>query len=189
VLGAPILTRSNFGTELDFSNRSGTSSVSSFLLRSAVWNQPVKDISEREKLRIMGEPAYNAARFRTAIQWIRSNPGEFLRLTGERVFLFWFPLRSSFAGTLVGGVESLAGLCGMGLLLIRRHRYAWLFAGMLLGYFSVFALLATDPRYSYPVDPILVVLGGYFVTDSITKRVGRSTAPPALTRSYPFVLG
>lgn len=174
VLGAPIATRSNFGTELDLSNRDGTSPVSVTLISSSVWNQPIKDVGEREKLRSMGEPAYNAARLSHALQWIRSKPVEFLRLTGERMFLFWFPFRSGLIRTVTGDLESLAGLCGLAVLLRRRRPYAWLFTGILLGYFPVFALLATDPRYTYPIDPVLLLLAGFYVTDFFTTRFGQS---------------
>ncbi len=73
----------------------------------------------------------------------------------------------------MGDLESLAGLCGLGLLFIQRRESARLYAGILLGYFPVFAFIATDPRYSYPIDPILLLLGAYFVSNIATNLVCR----------------
>jgi 4-amino-4-deoxy-L-arabinose transferase-like glycosyltransferase len=179
VLGRMIWTRSNFGTDFAQSNNSDASPVLNDVINSTKWHHPLYDDEERRKITEMGECAYNDAKLATAIAWIKSNPARFVTLCAERAVLFWFPLRNGVARTVIGDAESLMGMLGLALLLIRRNPQAWLFLGMLVGYFGVFCLVTADPRYSFPVEPLLLLLGAYFVAD----RIGALAAHPQDARS------
>lgn len=176
-LGHMIWTRSDFGIEFAQSNNDWASPVFDVLVHSPKWRHPLYAPEEKQKVILVGEYAYNQALLKTARAWVQAHPAKFLLMTGERAILFWFPIRKRLVQTVIGDLEALIGIVGLIVLFIRRHPSAWLFGGILAGYSWIFLLVATGPRYSYPIDPLLLLLGAFFVCHRTAPREGLVNQP------------
>lgn len=109
--GVPIWSRSNTGLELQLSNND---------MVTARWNgdvlvamHPRLRGSEFQRVRSMGEIAYNRQKMQEATSWIASHKGRFVELTVERSCLFWFPVLKRPAQTVITALITLWAFAGM----------------------------------------------------------------------------
>jgi len=170
--GKPIWTRSNFGLELQLSNNDRASADLEKNMRDAgkSWPHPFVNEAEREKVMRMGEPAYFEARQRQALEWIAGHPYTFARLTLQRIVYFWFPPMRSTGQTFIEAVLTILGLGGVVYLLKTRHAARWLFAAVLASYPAVYYMIEASPRYRCPIEPLLFLLGCYWLAGSHAAR-------------------
>jgi hypothetical protein len=86
-----------------------------------------------------------------ATAWISTHPAAFAKLALRRVGLFWVPRSVRLYQTLI----FLFALVGALVYLIRlwpRSPYdAAMFAAVSLSYSVIYTLVQTDPRYTYPL--------------------------------------
>ena len=166
--GKFIWTRSNFGLELQVSNNPYATADLEKNVRTPAWSRlhPFSDKNEREKVRRMGEIAYQAGKKQQALTWISSHPAEFVKLTMNRVFLFWFPRMQRPGQTLVQAIMTALAFCGL-LILPRRHPFKLLTGLMLLTYPVVYYLIQVSGRYRFPVEFLFLLLGAHFL---VTRR-------------------
>jgi hypothetical protein len=125
---------------------------------------------EAEKVLDLGEAEYMEQKKREALDWIASNPGEFLRLTASRIAFFWGgPLHRFPDGSwqLLLSLLALLGARRTLPFLDLPQRAALLIP--LLTYPLVYYVVAYMPRYGYPVHWILFLLAG----GAFLKRKGR----------------
>jgi hypothetical protein len=102
-----------------------------------------------------------AEKQREALDWIRANPGEFLKLTGTRVLYFWAgPLHegSGAAPYLLLTLLALVGVWRVFPSMDPSQRAALLVP--LAAYPLVYYMVAYMPRYGEPVRWILFLLAG-----------------------------
>jgi hypothetical protein len=164
-LGAPILTRTNLGIELQVSNNDIANADEHLILVRGVYRtyHPFQSPDEALKVRQIGEVAYNWRAEKEALTWIREHRKRFLQLTMQRVRLFWFymnpsmplPQRVKF-GSLA--LIHLIGLLGLIDLFRRNSRTALVFVVILAVYPILNYFIHVGPRQSYPVDWILDLL-------------------------------
>jgi len=85
--------RSNFGLELAVSNSDSARLTldDNIKLGGGMSTHPFQNRSEAERVRRLGELAYNRQRMAEAKQWIATHPAHFVRLSAERFTLFWVP--------------------------------------------------------------------------------------------------
>ena len=105
-----------------------------------------------------------------ALTWIKSNPGEFTRLTGLRILHIWFgPLHNPKA-TAQTSILTLLALLGL--------VFAWKKLSIpqrviliipLVTYPLIYYLVAYMPRYRVPIDWILIMLAGSAIWHWIEK--------------------
>ncbi len=147
-LGAPILTRSNFGLEFWLSN--GPGRTFDLPHNYGTYHPSVSKI-EADRLVDLGEVEYNRLRLTEAVGWVWAHPAEFLHLTAQRLAAWWFPPRPAI---LVVPLIVLTLLAITGLWLMFRHQpmVAWLFLVTWITFPDVYYIVQWSSRYRYPMD-------------------------------------
>jgi hypothetical protein len=148
VLGAPILTRSNFGTEFWVSNGPGRTFDHPHNYGTY---HPSQNSYEASQVYQLGEVAYNRVRFAEAREWVRAHPGQYLRFTAERVASWWFPPRPRIA-LAPKLVLTLLAFAGLWLMFRRQPLVAWLFLIAWVTFPDAYYLVQWSSRYRYPMD-------------------------------------
>jgi hypothetical protein len=176
VLGTPALVRDNFGLELAVSNREGVSALMEENYAKGKWQHPFSDREEALRMQSLGEVAYYRTRSAAALAWIRSHPGDFARLTLERIFYFWFTPTNSrlktffFAGIILG---AMAGWCTLW-----KQPAGWVFALPIVVFPLPFYLVQVSPRYRLPVDWAFWLLAAAAIVKPAAALIVRSPARP-----------
>jgi len=174
--------RSTAGFELWMGNRPG---ATGFLDQSLF---PMYDKSELASYVAKGEVAYMRDKSDRALQYIRSHPGVFLRLTLRRCFRFWAGTGSAVGPPIYEFHALLTTLLGFaGLLFLYRNRmraFAVLMALPLLLFPLPYYITHAEFRYRINLDPLLTLLAAYAVTQLAAQLAARwprptpSTPPP-----------
>jgi hypothetical protein len=177
VLGSWVLTRSNFGENLQLSNNSVATSDTEFNVRNPAWSVFNPHTSPEEYLRVkqMGEVAYNEAKKQQAIQWIRSNPKRFVELSLERIALFWFPRMLRLPQTIAMDLLTILAIAGIVRLWKARPEIALMLGGACIAYSLVYLVVEVSPRYSFPIEGFLLILGSYAVYSWVAGRNAHSS--------------
>lgn len=152
VLGGFVWGRDNFGLELSISNGPGAHWSNPKNSLRIFSNHPSRYRPEAEKLAAMGELAYNADRRRQAVEWIRQNPAEFLRLTSLRAVHFWFPTGRNDLHTVVLAILTLIAFAGFALLRRAPGPAFSIVAVVWLTYPAMYYLIQWSSRYRLPID-------------------------------------
>jgi len=147
-LGAPILTRSNFGLEFWVSNGPGRTFD---LSHNYGTFHPSASPTEAATLGDLGEVEYNRLRLAEATSWVQSHPAEFLRFTARRIAAWWFPPSPAL---LVAPFLVLTLLASTGLWLMFRRQppVAWLFLLTWITFPDVYYMVQWSSRYRYPME-------------------------------------
>jgi hypothetical protein len=162
VLHAFIPLRSNFGYEVWQGNHSGATGVYDRTI------EPLENKQEYTDYAAMGEVGYMRNKARLARTYIRAHPGEFIRLSAERVARFWtgagFAVNSGVV-ELHAVTTSLLGLAGLAALFKRRRAVAVLFVLPLLLFPLPYYITHAEFRFRLVLDPLLTILSAYAVTE------------------------
>jgi hypothetical protein len=151
-----VLSRSNFGIEFRLSNAPDSSALMEDNVSRGLLDRyhPAHSEAEWQRVRDMGEVAYNRDELRLAAQEIRRDPGHFLRLTLERIWRFWLEPSHRLKSTLATTFVTLLGLAGLWMLQRGAGvKLVWL---ILLSYPLVYYLVQVDRRYRYPLEGIFI---------------------------------
>jgi 4-amino-4-deoxy-L-arabinose transferase-like glycosyltransferase len=167
VFGRFVFIRDDFGLQFRLGNWKGADGMLMSYL------QPNLDKLELEKFQRMGELAYAADCKREAFDWIRANPGRFAVITLKRFFYYWNgvpkPTNSqSFWDfrTSLFLASSVLAVWGVVRAVRQKRRGAWLFAGLLLTYPTVYYFVFPHARYRHPIEPELVILGVFLLSEA-----------------------
>ncbi len=174
VMGAPVLTRDNFGVEL----------YESTLERNAgyPWGTTlplwVGDPEYKQYVR-MGEIAFATMRGDEAKARIKAQPGRIAKWTLDRFLFFWdgtpHPanghLANEFLRQLSYSFLSVCGLLGLALMLRRRVEVAGLFALIFVLLPLPYYLVTVQPRFRHPMEPLIAVLAVYLFRCAEKKTV------------------
>jgi hypothetical protein len=165
VLHAFIPLRSNFGYEVWQGNHPGATGMFDRTI------EPLGNKQEYTSYAAKGEVEYMRDKGTLARDYIRTHPGEFIRLSAERVARFW-----TGAGLAVnsGVIElhavltSLLGLAGL-VALCKQRRVedrgrAALFLLPLLVFPLPYYITHAEFRFRLVLDPLLTILGAYAIT-------------------------
>ena len=143
--------------------------------------QPNLDQLEFDKFRSMGEIAYAESCKRFAFDWVQAHPARFAVISLKRFFYYWngvpkptssvlpFDFRSSaFLATSVLALWEILGR------IVRQKRPgAWLFAGLVLTYPTVYYFVFPHARYRHPIEPELIIL----IVFLLVEAGGRAVRP------------
>ena len=176
--GQVVFLRSNFGAELRIGNGPGA---------NGTWMEylhPTQNVYEMERYRRMGEMAYVKERKREAIDFIRHDYGRFIGLSLKRFIYYWggVPRQENLAWVapmknalfLLSSALAFWGLARA----LRRHRPgAWLFFWLILCYPAVYYFVFPHPRYRHPIEPELLILMVYVISEVERKQHRLASIP------------
>jgi 4-amino-4-deoxy-L-arabinose transferase-like glycosyltransferase len=159
VFGRFVFLRDDFGLQV----RLGNGPYADGMLMAYL--QPNLNKLELEKFQRLGELAYSESCKRLAFDWIRTHPARFAVISMKRFFYYWngVPRATSSTApvdfrTSVFLATSVLALWGLGRALRQKRPAAWLFAGLVLAYPTVYYFVFPHARYRHPIEPELVVL-------------------------------
>ena len=175
-----LFIRGNFGLELRVANQDGADAdIEVTQVRKGTIRHPAENLEEARLVRDLGEAEYMRRARNEALEWIRTHPGEFLRLALMRFVHFWCgPLRVPWLAALIGAVTALA------LFALRRVLPALPTPGRaallipLATFPLVYYVVSYVPHYPAPVAWLLQLLAGYEVQSWIS-RGNHNRADPA----------
>src|SRR5271155_4184413 len=166
VFGRFVFIRDDFGLQF----RLGNNRFADGMLIATL--QPNLNQPEFEKFQRLGEIAYEADCRRLAFDWIRANPRRFAVISMKRFFYYWngvprptdslasWDFRSSLF--LASSVLAIWGLVRA----VRQKRLgAWLFAGLVLTYPTVYYFVFPHARYRHPIEPELFILAVFLLCE------------------------
>ena len=172
-VGAPIMTRSNFGIEFWVSN-GGPDRTFDHPHNYDTYH-PSTSPAEAAKLADLGEVEYSHMRLQEGIDWVRAHPGEFLHLTAQRFAAWWFPPHPPIflAPKLVLTLLAFAGLW-----LMFRHQpiVAWLFLLTWITFPDVYYILHWSSRYRYPMDWQILLCASVALSAAYQAAIKRRSA-------------
>jgi hypothetical protein len=186
---ALIPVRGNFWHELYKGNHWGANGENDLALN------PGNNPQVLEEYVRLGERGFVMEHKRLATEFIRDNPQGFLRLIRRRVDYFWtMPrLNSFFNNSGISYVQwgfmtlSLLGLTGLAIAAWFEagsparfsDRYVWLFGAIMLIYPLPYYVTFPTDRYSYVVEPILLIFALHLLTGFRTLRAHLHPPAPA----------
>jgi len=175
VFGRFVFIRDDFGLQF----RLGNNQFSDGMLFASL--QPNLNPSEFDRFRQMGEIAYEADCRRLAFDWIREHPQRFLVISLKRFFYYWNGVPRPTDSTAPWDFRSSLFLASSVLVIwgaVRalRQRWpgAWLFAGLIATYPTVYYFVFPHARYRHPIEPELFILG-VFLLSEVRGRTARRT--------------
>jgi hypothetical protein len=158
IFGRAVL-RDDFGLQI----RLGNGPYADGMLMAYL--QPNMNRLELEKFQGMGEVAYADSCKKMAFDWIRSHPKRFAVISLKRFFYYWnyVPRATSSLApvdfrTSPFLATSVLALWGLGRALRQKRPGAWLFAGLVLTYPTIYYFVFTGARYRHPIEPELLIL-------------------------------
>jgi len=168
VFGRFVFIRDDFGLQFRLGNWKGADGMLMAYL------QPNLNTLELRKFQSMGELAYAESSKRDAFDWVRENPARFAVISLKRLFYYWngvpretnrvSPVDFRTSGFLATSVLALWGL----ILAVHRTRPgAWLFAGLVLTYPTVYYFVFPHARYRHPIEPQLVILAVFLILEAM----------------------
>ena len=176
VFGKPAFVRDNFGVEL----RCGNNPIA-----EGVWvalYHPSQNPLVYARYKDLGEAAFAAEQTRLAKQWIAEHPRKFLTISFRKFIFFWNGLpRLSKIQALEQTknslflASSLFSLGGLLLAIKRRVHGVFLFASLVIFYPLVYYFTFPHPRYRHPIDPELLILGVYLISEARPRNESLAT--------------
>ena len=172
--GRVVFIRDDFGLQL----RLGNNKLADGMLIATL--QPNLNKPELEKFERLGEIAYEADCRRLAFDWIRANPRRFAIISLKRFFYYWngvprptdstapWDFRSSLF--LASSVLAIWGLVRA---LRQKRPGAWLFAGLVVTYPTVYYFVYPHARYRHPIEPELVILAVFLLCEMRSRATRR----------------
>jgi 4-amino-4-deoxy-L-arabinose transferase-like glycosyltransferase len=173
VFGRFVFIRDDFGLQL----RLGNNEFSDGMLFASL--QPNLNQPEFENFKRMGELQYEAYCRRRAFDWIRAHRSRFAIISLKRLLYYWNgvprPTNSvapyDFRSSLFLASSVLA-IWGAGRAVRQKRPGAWLFAGLILTYPTVYYFVFPHARYRHPIEPELFILAVFLLSE-----IGKRNAP------------
>ena len=167
VFGRFVFIRDDFGLQL----RLGNNKLADGMLIATL--QPNLNKLEFEKFQSMGEIRYEAECRRLAFNWIREHPGRFVVISMKRFFYYWNgvprPTDSrapwDFRSSLFLASSVLA-IWGLGRALRQKRPGAWLYAGLVATYPTVYYFAFPHARYRHPIEAELFILAVFLLCEA-----------------------
>jgi len=161
-----VFIRDDFGLQF----RLGNNKLADGMLIATL--QPNLNKLEFEKFARLGEIAYEADCRKLAFDWIRTNRSRFAVISVKRFFYYWNgvprPTDSTapwdFRSSLFLASSVLA-IWGLGRAMRQKRPGAWLFAGLVATYPTVYYFVFPHARYRHPIEPELVILAVFLLCE------------------------
>jgi 4-amino-4-deoxy-L-arabinose transferase-like glycosyltransferase len=171
VFGRFVFIRDDFGLQF----RLGNNKLADGMLIATL--QPNLNNLEFERFARLGEIGYEAECKRLALEWIRANPTRFAIISMKRFFYYWNgvprPTDSrapwDFRSSLFLA-SSLLAIWGLGRALRQKRPGAWLFAGLVATYPTVYYFVFPHARYRHPIEPELFILAVFLLSEVRSRK-------------------
>jgi 4-amino-4-deoxy-L-arabinose transferase-like glycosyltransferase len=180
VFGHPVFIRNDFGLQFRLGNGETADGM------SRVYLQPNLNQLEFEKFQAMGELGYAEYCKRLALEWIRANPGRFAIISLKRFFYYWNGVPKATDSrapwdfrTSLFLASSVIALWGLLRALRQKRPGAWLFTGLVLTYPTIYYFVFPHARYRHPIEPELLILGVYLISEARRHKPQESAQTPA----------
>ena len=170
VFGKFVFIRSNFGAELRLGNGPGAEGL------WMQWLHPTQSVLEMRRYEQLGELRYVAARKHEAVEWIRADYPRFLWVSVRRFIYYWGGLPRPGVSPLVGFknsvflASSILAFWGLRRAIRKKQRSAWLFFWLVLSCSFVYYVVFPHPRYRHPIEPELLILIVYVISEAEIRR-------------------
>jgi 4-amino-4-deoxy-L-arabinose transferase-like glycosyltransferase len=171
VFGRFVFLRDDFGLQFRLGNWKGADGMLMAYL------QPNLNKLELDRFQRMGELAYSDACKKEAFDWVRENPARFAVISLKRFFYYWngvpratssvAPVDFRTSGFLA---TSVLALWGLGRAIRQKRPAAWLFAGLVLTYPTVYYFVFPHARYRHPIEPELVILIVFLISEALRRQ-------------------
>jgi hypothetical protein len=180
VFGRFVFLRDDFGLQIRLGNGPNADGMIMAYL------QPNLNHLELEKFQQMGELAYADSCKRTTFDWIHAHPARFAVISLKRFFYYWngVPRATSslapvdFRTSAFLATSALA-LWGLGRALRQKLPGAWLFAGLVLTYPTVYYFVFPHARYRHPIEPELFILIVFLLSQATRRSASSPGTDPA----------
>jgi hypothetical protein len=173
-LGGFMFVRDDFGLEFAMSNSERSRAAIDDNEKSGVYaGHPYTSRAEALKVKQMGEVAYNRQKMQAGIDWLRSNPVDFARLTVLRIVYFWFPKTTRAWQAALLWVLVAGALVGATRLFVLNRPAAVMLATIWISFPIPYYLLQASVRYRYPIHWTFLVLAAFAADAALqTPRTG-----------------
>jgi hypothetical protein len=177
-----IPIRSGFGLELYIGNSADSLHWADRTLH------PNHSDAELEEYEQQGELAYMAHKAQQAKQYIRSHPGQYVYRVGRRVVYIWTGFWSfdraylaeeplDVPNIFLSTTMTVLALGGLRRLYRKDAGLATRFAIVFVFFPLVYYFSHPETYYFRPVDPLIVLLAAYFVTERFGGRSNATLGP------------
>ena len=170
VFGRFVFIRDDFGLQF----RLGNNKLADGMLIATL--QPNLNKLELEKFERLGEIAYEADCRRLAFEWIQSHAGRFAIISLKRFFYYWNGVPRPTGSTTPWDfrsslflASSVLAIWGLVRALRQKRPGAWLFAGLVLTYPTVYYFVYPHARYRHPIEPELVILAVFLLCEAHSR--------------------
>ena len=171
--GRFVFIRDDFGLQF----RLGNNNLADGMLIATL--QPNLNKLELEKFQRLGEIAYEADCRRLAFEWIRAHPGRFAVISMKRFLYYWNGMPRPTDSTAPWDfrsslflASSVLAIWGLGRALRQKQSGAWLFAGLVAAYPTVYYFVYPHARYRHPIEPELVILAVFLLSEVRSRTAG-----------------
>jgi hypothetical protein len=151
--GTFIFVRDNLGLELYTGNNDCAAADLETNIRSGCHarTHPNPSLAIATQLAAAGEVPFYRAKFQESLDWISTHQRAFLRLTLQRVRLFWFPASERVWESVVAWVITALSLPGVILLAKKNFAAACMIVAAWVLFPVVYYVVPFEPRYRYPI--------------------------------------
>jgi 4-amino-4-deoxy-L-arabinose transferase-like glycosyltransferase len=170
---SPWLVRDNLPLEMYVANNDHS---------AGLWTRsehPGNDPDAMRHFQQIGELPFMEEKHQQFRQFVHEHPGRFLEFTLERALYFWIgtPQNATVAGYnllllrhATFFLASALAFAGLWLTFRNRRPSTFLFAYLLLCYPLPYYLVNPFPRYKHPIEPEMIILIVYLITELIKSR-------------------
>src|SRR5260370_6181433 len=109
--------------------------------------------------------------------WMEAPPSRFAVISLKRFFFYWNGVPRASSGvapvdfrTSAFLATSILALWGLGRAMSQNRPGAWLFAGLVLTYPTVYYFVFPHARYRHPIEPELLILIGFLLSEVTSRR-------------------
>ena len=169
------------GIELRLSNNDLAGPNERLNFESGVYHRyhPLQSAAEAVKVRELGEVEYNRRAMAEARAWIAGHPAQFLQLTLERIWLFWFYPGENIAKSAILWTRVLLGFTGLAFIWRAHPRSARVLALILMMVPLPNYLVHVALKHSYPIDWVLTMLAAVALVRMFDALYSRKASAPA----------
>ncbi len=191
-LGGWTLMRTGLGQNLRCSNHDGARASIELINTDPVSKRmyPLNSVAESEKVRLMGELAYDRYERRLAFDWIGGHPRQFAVLSLERFLYFWAGPKEHWFEFVITSLYTILG--GVGLFLMRKRVgpvQFRLWCTALVTYPVVYYFIQYGNRYRVPIDWLIWLSAGLVIVVAVDPPVSATKETTEVTVSSAKSLG
>jgi hypothetical protein len=151
--GVFIFVRDNLGLELYTGNNSCAAPDLRTNIQSGchATTHPNVNSAIAAQVAAVGEVQFYRAKMYQALDWIGSHRAAFLRLTAERLRLFWFPDANHLWEAILAWIVTLLSIPGLWVIAQKNPCAACVIGTAWLLFPLVYYMIPFEPRYRYPI--------------------------------------